>query len=254
MHTYARTEAYTHTSEVTCEPLSHQQRAEHANSRNHGACTQQLLKGKRPANTACTGAKGMQTRHFSRRNLESCVHTARWKQNYSSVLSKICPLFRDLQGLALKICPQGVQGREVAGARRMGAAARMLSHSSSKIAGWRRRCCTLRGCLALRLGNAGLFYAALPLAVLSCFAFMCLPPLLLPSPSRPCWMHTARNTDRDRIRDSESTETVHANAHMCVTLNRHRSLVLSRTHAWVYTDEATCPQRDLQCYFQPWSK
>eukprot|EP00802_Teleaulax_amphioxeia_P004182 Tamp_04186.p1 GENE.Tamp_04186~~Tamp_04186.p1 ORF type:complete len:1115 (-),score=162.00 Tamp_04186:44-2914(-) len=35
---------------------------------------------------------------------------------------------------------------------------------------------------------------------------------------------------------------------------QRRSLVLSRTHAWVYTDEATCPQRDLQCYFQPWSK
>ena len=35
---------------------------------------------------------------------------------------------------------------------------------------------------------------------------------------------------------------------------QRRSLVLSRTHAWVYTDEATCPQRDLQCYFLPWSK
>jgi hypothetical protein len=36
--------------------------------------------------------------------------------------------------------------------------------------------------------------------------------------------------------------------------SQRRSLVLSKRHPWVYTDEATCPQRDFQCYFEPFSK
>ena len=36
--------------------------------------------------------------------------------------------------------------------------------------------------------------------------------------------------------------------------SQRRALVLSKRHPWVYTDGESCPQRDFQCYFEPFSK
>ena len=78
-----------------------------------------------------------------------------WRQPYSIAQSWTLKLFRELTP---RECEEGggQEGvSEIAGARKMGAAVRILFLSSLKIGGWRRHYCTLRGCWALLFCNGG---------------------------------------------------------------------------------------------------